>query len=118
MAQTYNRKKLIERADRLWSQAVLSRDFHRCQLCFRYGTDPHHIISRRHKATAFDLDNGICLCRECHDRMKTTEGKEWLRIVLNKTKSGLYERLQEQAQVIVHYKNHDLLEIIEGLKRG
>ena len=113
-----DRKKLMDKLDALWSKRVLERDFYRCQLTKLPGTDPHHIFSRKNLSTRWDVDNGITLSREQHERMKTQAGKEDLRKFLNERSPGLYDRLQELSKVVVHYKNHDLLEIYEGLKRG
>ena len=52
----------------LWSAAVRTRDGYVCQYC---GTptkkaEAHHIFTRSHKSTKFDLANGITLCWPCH----------------------------------------------------
>ena len=33
----------------------------------------HHLISRRHKATRHDPENGILLCRACHNKRHRRE---------------------------------------------
>ena len=58
--------KLKTKAENLWKLAILKRD-KKCQRCgSRDCLQAHHIISRRHSKTFFDLDNGILLCRKCH----------------------------------------------------
>lgn len=55
-----------------WTKSVLQRDKYTCQDCGRRGwkLQAHHIkpfaifIELR-----FDLDNGITLCKECHDKI-------------------------------------------------
>ena len=61
-------KKLIEKnLDDMWSKAVKVRDNNKCVRCGgNYGMQSHHIFSRRHKATRWDIDNGVALCTGCH----------------------------------------------------
>ncbi len=60
--------KIVKRLDALWSEAVKSRDNHRCRACFHTGTvEAHHLVKRQHKATRWLLSNGITLCLFCHD---------------------------------------------------
>lgn len=55
------------------SRNLIPDGFARCQYCdlcvFRtrrpYG-EVHHRIGRRNKATRYDPNNGVLLCRECH----------------------------------------------------
>ena len=52
----------------LWSAVVRTRDKYVCQAC---GTptkraEAHHIFTRQHMSTRFDVDNGITLCWPCH----------------------------------------------------
>lgn len=71
-----------------WKKAVLERDAGLCQRClsqykFIPAVDAHHII---HKSQGdyvrYLVDNGVSLCRECHDL--DSQGKllpwciEWL----------------------------------------
>jgi hypothetical protein len=110
-----DRKKLIDKLDTLWSKRVMERDFYRCQYCFRAGTDPHHIFSRKNLSTRWDINNGICLCRECHDDAHRTPKTFHIYLA---TFFPIYMELQEKAKVVVHYKNADLLEILEKIKNG
>ena len=59
--------RLADLADRLWSLAVKDDWAHRCAICGRReNLNSHHLIPRQHQATRFDLRNGICLCKTCH----------------------------------------------------
>lgn len=61
-----------------WREAVFKRDNFTCQECYKRGgkLEPHHIIPLVETLSrAFDVDNGITLCRTCH--LKTI-GKEKL----------------------------------------
>lgn len=54
-------------ADRLWSKAVRADWNHQCTMCGRReGLNAHHLIPRQHPATRYDLWNGLCLCKPCH----------------------------------------------------
>jgi len=59
--------RLKDIADRLWSLAVRDDWANKCAVC---GTgselNAHHLISRQHQTTRYDLRNGICLCARHH----------------------------------------------------
>lgn len=58
-------KKLKGILDKLWSLAV--RDVGYCEKCGKTGSlQAHHIYSRTRLATRWDLNNGLCLCPNCH----------------------------------------------------
>ena len=74
---TRSRKQRLEcECDALWRVLVKSAWNHRCAWCGLEGTDAHHLIGCGHHATRYELTNGICLCRECHNRFHTSgDGK-------------------------------------------
>lgn len=53
---------------RKWSKAVRVRDKNTCQMCGRVGTiEAHHIYPKSlYPDKAYNLDNGVSLCRCCH----------------------------------------------------
>lgn len=53
---------------RKWSKAIKLRDKNTCQMCNRIGTiEAHHIYPKSlYPLKAYDLDNGVSLCRCCH----------------------------------------------------
>ena len=54
-----------------WRTSVFERDKYTCQECRKVGgrIEPHHIIPIRfNKDNLFSLDNGITLCRPCHQK--------------------------------------------------
>ena len=65
----------------MWSKAVKVRDGFKCMYCgSRTGLESHHIFKVQHSATKYDLDNGITLCKGCHDRIdKSYEMGQWLK---------------------------------------
>lgn len=60
------RKQLIKKADKLWSEYIKKRD-KRCQRCgTTQNLESAHIISRTHTTLRHHPDNGIALCHKCH----------------------------------------------------
>lgn len=55
-----------------WRSGVCERDNHTCRIC---GNSPeimvvHHIKSaEKYPKLRFELSNGICLCRKCHNKL-------------------------------------------------
>ena len=74
MKQPKARKKQSERSkkkslcDTLFSEAVRLRDESTCRYCGKTTkmAQAHHIFSRNHMSTRYDLDNGVTLCYYCH----------------------------------------------------
>lgn len=60
--------RLRDIADRLWSLAVKSDWNYQCPICGKRGRNlnSHHLIPRQHEATRYSMENGICLCHDCH----------------------------------------------------
>lgn len=57
---------------REWRQRVYKRDKYTCQVCGfrkRGGLDAHHIIPKRNAPElTYDINNGITLCKACHQK--------------------------------------------------
>ena len=76
------------RRHKRWREIVLRRDEYRCQSCKRYGvnreaTEAHHIIPISSRPDlAHRLDNGVALCRACHNELEPRTGEyqppEWM----------------------------------------
>jgi len=75
-----------------WRRDILKRDEFRCQECGivknRLFLQAHHIIPRRDPdCDKYELNNGICLCNDCHDAIKNREYEvkdKYFNIVLSK----------------------------------
>ena len=68
MKKLSNMKRLIKKADSLWSQCVRSRDG-QCVLCgSKNALQAHHWIVTRNQSNKYkyDLRNGVTLCYGCH----------------------------------------------------
>jgi len=106
----------------LWSKAVKIKYSYKCAYCKRSDKEArlnsHHIFSRRHKATKYDLDNGICLCVD-HHKFKPFSAHEspefilWMIDFIGKEK---YEDLKRRANSIKKYTEMEKREILNNLK--
>lgn len=99
----------------MWGRRICSRDG-QCLLCgsFVWHT-AHHIVSVRHHATRFDLDNGVAVCWPCHQMQKVDEPGFTKRII-EKIGQERYDRLVAKSRQIVHLKEADLRDILKELK--
>lgn len=62
---------------RFWRRKVRRRDKYTCQMpkCgSKKSLKVHHILTwAKFPSLRFDIDNGICLCRSCHDKISKVE---------------------------------------------
>lgn len=55
-----------------WRRKVFERDTYTCRICFQKGgvLEPHHIANvAAHLELAFDINNGVTLCINCHKKV-------------------------------------------------
>ena len=75
---------------RTWRKWVFQRDWFTCQLCGYTGRNiqAHHIVSvKNDQNLMLDIDNGITLCKDCHNKTRYREYHYevlFAQIVLNK----------------------------------
>ena len=63
-----DRDLLKEKCDTLWSLLVKIKVGYKCEKCgSKNGIQSHHIFKRKHMATRFVIENGMCLCFVCHE---------------------------------------------------
>ena len=91
------KKRLRNKLDKEWSEAVKERDGWTCQKCGRTtNLNAHHIFGKKaHPATRHDVEVGICLCAGCHIFWAHKEGAEftlWLIDRLGKRKLDALRR--------------------------
>lgn len=78
-----------------WRREVFERDDYTCQFCCKHGIElePHHIIPvSKNKKLIFVVDNGITLCKKCHNPTKNRESAyivlcEWINQLKNNSLS-------------------------------
>ena len=65
----WNAAKAKKKLDVLWSRIIHERDDH-CRFCGRTEgmMNAHHVFSRRHTATRWDVRNGVLVCFSDHYR--------------------------------------------------
>lgn len=110
-----NRKSLEKQCEKLWTQRVRDRDS-ACRNCNSdYVLQAHHIRSRAHTSTRYDVSNGLLLCRRCHF-MQKVRPEDFYIMVLEIIGKHEYERLKRKSQVLVKHNLQDLIDIRDKLK--
>ena len=103
-------KSLVKKADKLFSDKI--RSVGRCKKCGgREYLQTAHIISRRYKQVRWDLDNAICLDRNCHVYF-THHPIEWDLYIEDTIGTTMYKMLKTRA---LQYGKIKYKEIIERL---
>jgi|GEM_PF-6834014 predicted restriction endonuclease len=116
---SYNKGRVLSITK--WRKEVLAKDKNKCQNCFNAITDiyrhrkssneAHHIIARHHGGKN-TINNGITLCRFCHDyfdMMYFKYGMDYFDIIKKKLKEKRVEEVRDL--MLRQYLNH-LLNII------
>lgn len=111
-----SQSKLEKQLDKVWSEYVRGRD-KRCQKCGGSGAvSAHHAFGRRHRATRWDVQNGVSLDYACHIHWAHRDPSgftEWFR---NHIGADQYERLAECHNQIVKHTTDDLRDMLKGLE--
>ena len=108
------KKKLENECDKLWSQCVIARDG-TCR-----GTNSidrlsaHHIRSRTHRSTRWDLDNGLCLSWKVHFLQKANP-ERFQDLIINIIGDKKYQALKRKSLQVVDYTTADLEQIKQDL---
>lgn len=106
-------KKIDKKLDDNWSEAVKLRAGNRCEVCGgKYLISPHHIFGRTSRSTRWDLDNGICLCVNCH----TESSKFSAHKTPDKFREYLDTRFGEKFMNDLERKSAEIYKPIEGEK--
>lgn len=108
--------KLQKKADELCSLVVRARD-PICRLCKAAPSrDAHHIFSRSHKNTRYDLDNLIGLCYTCHQPKGHDDPCNMRDRIVTEIGQELYDDLRARSQVVIAYTPAFLRDQIDRLK--
>ena len=108
------KKKLENECDKLWSQCIIARDG-TCR-----GTNSidrlsaHHIRSRTHKSTKWDLENGLCLSWKVHFLQKANP-ERFQDLIINIIGDKKYQALKRKSLQVVDYTTADLEQIKQDL---
>jgi hypothetical protein len=108
------KKRLENECDKLWSQCIIARDG-TCR-----GTNSidrlsaHHIRSRTHRSTRWDLDNGLCLSWKVHFLQKANP-ERFQDLIINIIGDEKYQALKRKSLQVVDYTTADLEQIKQDL---
>ena len=110
---------LNKQLDQLWSKCV-RESVGRCELCGRTSPEvvlhAHHIYSRTHRSTRYDLDNSVCLCMGCHLYTAHKSVQEFADWVYEKLGQEKLDALRKKAHTTVKYTKEDKLRMIKDLQ--
>ena len=94
----------------LWSDCIIARD----KTCRVSGSDErlsaHHIRSRTHHTTRFNLKNGIALSWKVHFLQKANP-ERFLDMIIEVIGQEEYDRLKRMSQTVVKHTVEDLEQI-------
>lgn len=109
------KKKLEDELDKLWSRCVIARD----KTCRVTNSEDrlsaHHIRSRTHRSTRWDLDNGLCLSWRVHFLQKANP-ERFQDQVIEVIGDNKYQALKRKSLTVYDYNIKDLEELKEHLK--
>jgi 5-methylcytosine-specific restriction endonuclease McrA len=114
-----NRKKLVEKLDKICSLLTKEGAHGLCEICGGAGSQTHHYFSKKvHGAVRWDLDNLLWLCFSCHIRKvhQQADSEDAREAIINRIGLDLFLSLKERAHEIRKFKEKDLEELIEALK--
>lgn len=88
-----NRNRMIIEY-KLWRLGVLKRDFFTCRCCGARGgkLQAHHIKSfSRYKDLRYDINNGLTLCKKCHEK---TDNYGYKSLIEDKNSTSILNRYE------------------------
>lgn len=110
---------LNKQLDKLWSQKVREKGY--CEYCGKKPPEvvlhAHHIYSRRHYSTRWDVKNGLCICTGCHLYKAHKDVQEFADWVVTHFGLEYVEKLREKAHSFAAFSKEDKKAMIEELKK-
>lgn len=107
---------LNKQLDNLWAEAIHLRD-KVCRVCGNPKGQAHHIFTRKHFNTRWNLENGILLCFDCHKNTaheKPLDFFDWLR---KQAGQDWIDDLRKKAKMAVQFSKEEKKEMIDGLRK-
>lgn len=105
--------------DELWSKAVRKQGY--CSYCGKRPPEvvlhAHHIYSRRHFSTRWNIANGICLCTGCHLYKAHKDVQEFADFVKERLGAEKVYFLRALAHTDALFLKDDKRAMIEELKK-
>ena len=109
---------LNKQLDILWSKVIRQKGY--CEYCGKKPPEvvlhAHHIFSRRHFSTRWDVTNGVCLCNGCHLYKAHKDIQEFSDWVAEHFGPILIQEIRERAHQEADFSKDDKLKMIENLK--
>jgi len=113
-----SRDKLEKLLDKEWSLYVRNRD-KVCQKCGSSSSlSPHHAFGRRHRATRWDVFNGITLCYPCHIHWAHRDAAGFSVWFEKRIGEHQFSRLAEVHNQVVKHTTEELISMLEFFKKG
>ena len=110
---------LNKKLDELWGEIVRSKGY--CELCGRKPPEvilhAHHIFSRRHFSTRWDIKNGVCLCHGCHIYKAHKDIQEFADWVQEHLGVEYVDEIRQKAHSTADFTKEEKREIIDKLKK-
>lgn len=110
---------LNKQLDAFWSKSIRQKGY--CELCGKRPPEvvlhAHHIFSRRHFSTRWDVRNGVCLCTGCHLYKAHKDIQEFADWVLVHFGLDYIEELRKKAHKEANFSKDDKIEMMEELKK-
>jgi hypothetical protein len=95
------RTQLIRECDRLWHLLVAHAFRHRCIMCGLPGTDPHHwCYIRSILQYRWTLENGVYMCRLCHNAAEQDPGHSRLYLKIQQSYPHLWRWKERQPPLV------------------
>ena len=107
---------LNKKLDKLWSEAVHLRD-KVCRVCGNTKGQAHHIFTRKHFNTRWNLENGILLCFDCHKNTAHEKPLDFFDWLQKQAGQDWIDDLRTKAKKTVKFSKEEKKEMIDGLKK-
>jgi ribosomal protein S27AE len=115
MKKKTSRKKIEDKLDKAWALYVRKRDKF-CQLCGGSSTlAAHHAFGRTHRATRWDVINGVALCWPCHKFRAHGDPAGFSVWFEAKVGEHQYSRLSEDHRIIIKHTDEDLQAMLKNI---
>ena len=110
------RKKLVDRADSLFSSYVRQKNNNICEHCGGKASQVHHYLSRRHYLTRWEEDNCLSVCWACHLHWCHSEAEKCRDYLIARIGGERFHELKKLSNEVAKYSVSDYKELISELE--
>ncbi len=116
------KKKLRERADKLFTLAVLKKWGSDCEICGKPATTAHHYIPKSlSQSLRYDLENGVPICNDCHMSIHRKNDPECIEKIINhrgkKWTNYLEKNRRKEVKTTIKYYEDNIERLTEYLTK-